>query len=482
MPTMSDLLAATPVGDERGEWLHRLVAEWQLLADLSFADLLLWVPAGAGQLLAVAQLRPTTGSTAHQDDLVGTRVTAGQRPQLARALSERRICREADPVWVGGLPVREEAIPVCMAGVPVAVVSRETNLATARTPSRLELTYLQTADDLARMICDGSFPFPASVPTDEDGPRVGDGLLRLDQLGAVVFASPNALSAYRRLGLPGDLVGARLSEVTAALAYPGGMPESLARLTAGSAPGTVDVEAPGAVVQLRGIPLSPGGAHVGAAVLVRDLTELRHRDRQLVSKDVTIREIHHRVKNNLQTVAALLRLQARRLAVPEARAALEESVRRVSSIALVHETLSRSAEEQVDFDSVVGELAGMVVETAAPDAGVTCRVDGSFGCLPAALASSLAMVLTELVQNAVQHAFGGAPGRVTVEARRGPGELTVRVVDDGAGLPPGFRPDASPGLGLQIVRTLVEQEVGGRLRVQTAPAGGTEAVLALPVG
>ena len=81
-------------------------------------------------------------------------------------------------------------------------------------------------------------------------------------------------------------------------------------------------------------------------MLLRDVTDLRSRDRELVTKDATIREIHHRVKNNLQTVAALLRLQARRMTVPEARAALEEAVRRVGSIALVHETLSQSLDEQ----------------------------------------------------------------------------------------------------------------------------------------
>src|SRR5207248_11469710 len=105
-------------------------------------------------------------------------------------------------------------------------------------------------------------------------------------------------------------------------------------------------------------------------VLVRDITEVRRRDRQLVTKDATIREIHHRVKNNLQTVAALLRLQARRVEVPEARTALEESVRRVASIALVHETLSMSSGEVVDFDGIVDRVAAAATEVAAPESKV----------------------------------------------------------------------------------------------------------------
>ena len=94
---------------------------------------------------------------------------------------------------------------------------------------------------------------------------------------------------------------------------------------------------------VRCLPLVRDHKVSGGVVLVRDISELRRRDRLLLSKDATIREIHHRVKNNLQTISSLLRLQARRLDSPEAKAAVEESVRRIRSIALVHEILSREA-------------------------------------------------------------------------------------------------------------------------------------------
>src|SRR5206468_12214683 len=112
------------------------------------------------------------------------------------------------------------------------------------------------------------------------------------------------------------------------------------------------VETRDAIIGLRAIPLRTGGEHIGALVLVHDVTEVRRRERQLIGKDATIREIHHRVKNNLQTVAALLRLQARRMAVPEARAALEESVRRVSSGAVGHGRLAGTLGEAVKFEGV----------------------------------------------------------------------------------------------------------------------------------
>ncbi|HET7408419.1 MAG TPA: histidine kinase N-terminal domain-containing protein [Mycobacteriales bacterium] len=465
------------------QWLHRLVAEWQLLADLSFSDLVLWVPVRTGDgFLAVAQMRPTTGPTAYHDDKVGQVMAASRRPQLGVALGEARIVREGEPVWVQGVPVREEAVPVRRGSRVIAVIARDTNLGAPRTPSRLENTYLQTAGDLAVMVAEGRFPVEAAAVADDSGPRVGDGLIRLDPSGVVLYASPNALSAYRRLGVTGDLEGEDLSALTTALAPARGpVDEPVGVVATGRVSRMGDVETPHAVVQLRAIPLNPGGRHIGAIVLVHDVTELRRRERALMSKDATIREIHHRVKNNLQTVAALLRLQSRRLASPEARLALEESMRRVTSIALVHETLSATLDEAVDFDAIADRVVGMVTEMAPPDRRVLAHREGSFGVLPAEVATPLAMVLTELLQNAVEHAFDGHAGQVRVEARQRGGRLSVQVTDDGIGLPAGFSVDTSDRLGLQIVRTLVEGELGGTLTLETAEAGGTRAALDLPL-
>jgi len=493
VPTLTDLARShTALTDADIEWLHSLVADWQLLADLSFADLILWAPLQDGGWMALAQMRPTTGPTSLHDDVVGSLAGPAERPLLDIARNERRIWRESDPDWTTGVPVRAETIPVTRAGRVIAVIGRKTNLNSARTPSRLELTYLQGADDLARMVAEGTFPFPGEEVTPVRSPRVGDGLLRLSQTGKVIYASPNALSAYRRLGLATDLVGAELGRLTARLCAPGEpVDESLMLVARGRAPKETEVEGKGSVVQLRAIPVILGGTRTGALVLVRDVTELRRRERELITKDTTIREIHHRVKNNLQTVAALLRLQGRRLRNPEARAALEEAVRRVGSIAVVHETLSHAPDEVVDFDDVAGRVAMMAGEVSAAEIRVTPKLTGTFGMLPASVATPLAMVLAELLQNSMEHGFARAAmshrparpatGTLEVSATRGPDRLSVTVADDGAGLPDDFDPESTTSLGLQIVRTLVVGELGGRLEITPRPGGGTQAVVDLPV-
>jgi two-component sensor histidine kinase len=485
----------TALGQADLDWLHRLLADWQLISDLSFADCVLWLPvrgtsSGPAGFVAAAHVRPSTGPTAHHDDMVGTEAPRGRRPQLDRAYDEQRICRERDPDWPGDVPVREETIPVVRDGRVVAVISRHTNLAAARTPSRLELTYLRTADDLALMISQGRFPVAGPDHHASLAPRVGDGLLRLDERGVVTYASPNAVSAYRRLGLSADLVGTHLGDVTAVLARRSApVDEALSMVVSGWAHREAEVEASGTTVRLRVIPLTPDGIRTAALVLCRDVTELRHRERELVGKDATIREVHHRVKNNLQTVAALLRLQARRLPAGEtgAREALREAERRIGSIAVVHETLSQERSDIVDFDEVADRVVALTGEMSAGGA-VRVERDGTFGLLPPEVATPLALVLVELVQNAVEHGLRDRGGSVRVAVRRQPrpgsgGDvLAVDVADDGAGLPAGFDPvdGAQGGLGLQIVRTLVEGELGGSLELAAADPG-TRVVLELPL-
>jgi two-component system, sensor histidine kinase PdtaS len=482
MPTLTELSRAhTALDDEDVAWLARLQADWQIVADLSFADLVLWLPDRADLgFWAAGQIRPTTGPTAYVEDVLGTFVPDGRRPLIDEAWRTGRVVRAGDPALRDSVPVRHEAIPVRRGSRVLGVIARSTNLMGVRTPSQLELAYLATAADLTRMIGDGLFPFEGSRSDHTDSPRVGDGFLRLDNHGRVTFASPNAVSVFRRLGLTQDLVTRDLAETTRDLVPPSLRPdeETLGAVLSGRRAGGAEVTDGESVLIVRSLPLLATGRrgpeHNGACVLLRDVTDLRRRDRELLTKDATIREIHHRVKNNLQTVAALLRLQGRRVGTAESHHALAEAERRVAAIALVHEMLSHALDESVDFDQVADRLRATVCELGrhGDGPGVMSSREGSFGQVTGDLATPLAMVLNELLQNAVEHAFPDTGGHVRLVVRRSPQALTVVVADDGQGLPPGFDAGAGTSLGLSIVRTLVEGELAGRLEVGGNAEGG----------
>jgi two-component sensor histidine kinase len=490
MSTLSDLVVAHGRStSEDIEWLHLLVGDCQLLADLAFADIVLWVPTDDG-FIAVAHSRPSSAATLFYRDFVGQPIRAEWRALATEAFDAGAIVDSHAPDWYEEMPTRVRAVPVFrrvsassaeVVPTPIAVITRHTNLSEARTPSRQELTFNACANDLFGMIATGDFPDLGAPSGPRRGaPRASDGLLRLDVDGITTFASPNALSAFNRMGFSEELEGESLAEVTTRLLMGNTVvDESLPLVVTGRAPWRTDIEARGVTVSLRTIPIRTHGERTGAIVLCRDVTEMRHQEQELITKDATIREIHHRVKNNLQTVASLLRIQARRTHSEEAREALGQAMRRVAAIAVVHDTLSEGLAQIVDFDDVFDRVLLLVAEVASThNTTVHPKSSGSFGELPSEYATPLALALTELVTNAVEHGLAGRSGEVEIIADRSPDTLTVKVKDNGSGLPEGKVGD---GLGTQIVRTLIQGELSGTIDWHTMVGTGTEVTIEVPL-
>lgn len=483
------MLSLAQVLDERTElgaddraWLEAFVHEWHLLADVAFSDLILWVPDPDENIYwAADQVRPNTGPTALEDDVVGESVHYDPEHLVTAAFLSGEICETSDNQLRSGIPVDVWAIPIRRHGRVIAVVERHTNQMGVRAPGALEDAYLEVADTLSTMLWRGEFPIdPPSDP--RVSPKVGDGLIVCDPSGTVTYATPNAVSTYRKMGLPGDLEGENLGLIAQQLlgAHPQ-IGQALATDMSGARVREFDIESTTSTIRFRVAPLTSTNARVGTLVLCRDLTEVRRGDRALVTKDATIREIHHRVKNNLQTVAALLRLQSRRVQAPEAKAALQDAMSRVQAIAVVHEILSQAFDESVVFDDVADRILHMVGDVASTDGQVVARREGSFGTIPAAVASPLALVITELCQNAVEHGHDQSSGQVWVRPSQTDGVLVVDVADDGTGLPDDFDMDALTSLGLSIVRTLVG-DLGGTFAMGCNADGvGTLARLTLPL-
>ena len=449
--------------------LGAFVSEWGMLADFCFADMLLYLPSNDKQWIVVAQVRAATGQTLYETDLVGLTADLDKAAMIAQAFTaqkvvtgEVRVVSQVDPVSLMAIPVR------CDDRV-IAVLTREWSTRSGRKPGQLERTYLAIFDDFTKMISTGLFPFEGRVADATVAPRVGDGVIVLDADARVRYASPNAVSAMHRVGVNTNAVGQSLAEL--------GVAQTAARNAfERREPVVEEFEQTSEVTLLtRTIPtlkrLGRGVVVTGGVVLLRDVSELRRRDRLLLTKDATIREIHHRVKNNLQTISSLLRLQARRLKSEEAISAIAESVRRIRTIALVHETLSHEAGEDISFVEIVRPLLRLVEEgLQSTDRPVKFNVQGDGGRLPATIATPLSVVILELLQNAVDHGFpeGSAGGSVLVLLSHDDESLNIRVTDNGRGLSNDFDIKAATGLGLSIVRTLVTTELAGTIQMRPA--------------
>ena len=511
MATPAELaLERTDLNDVQLAHIRRLMGTWGILADLSFSDLVLMAPMAfpsyqlrtTDQVLVIlGQMRPSNSATVVQHDLVGQSVNAADWPVVAASWQSGDVARGEMQLEPDEEPVRLHCIPVRCEGILVAVLARLVAGA-GRRPGHLERIYRDVFDRFAVMLSESTFPFPGEEVAIEEAPRVGDGIVLVDEEGRVRYASPNATNALHRMGMYSQLEGRRLYDL--------GLEESAIEWALASAlPVVEEVERrPDVIVLLHCIPLLAHGDVTGCLVLLRDVTDVRRLDRLLLSKDAAIREVHHRVKNNLQTISALLRLQARRLPPGVGRVALFEAERRVQSIAIVHEILSREPSDQVPFDEIVTAVIRMAEDSVVSSSKVTFSVTGELGEVPADVATPLAVVLAELLQNAVEHAFiefdqddadrPDRPGTATVRGTPKPvghiaihlaaydNRLVVEVADDGSGLPEGFDFDVTMSLGLSIVRDLVRTQLDGSIVMinrheKDSESTGTAVLIELPV-
>jgi len=466
---MDDALIASRARLTDGARAHlsNVAANLQLVADLGYGDVALAVAAPDGAALVVADARPMTAVAAVAASRVGKTLSAHDEPEAYEALRKGvRVAGERRRT-TRGIQYVTSAHPI---GSPVVgVILRDVTLQVAEAPGTMERQFMTLAEDLLDVLCRGPLLAVGTGEPFSTTRRAGDGVMRVDEAGRIAYASPNAVNIMRLAGLEGTLSG------TDAAALPGA---SLAVAPVLRGQGALETEIPvaGRVLLYRTLALQPG-----AAILVEDITDARRRDQELKVKEATIREVHHRVKNNLQTISSLLRIQARRTPSPEASRALEEAVERVGSMAVVHEMLSASTDETVDFAEAARTVVDMVRQGLAGSAGkVRVEVEGSTGEVPASVATSLALVTAELVHNAIEHGFSPREaGSVVVTMRRVPHELRLSVRDDGRGLPDDFDLADSAHLGLAIVRTIVEDDLRGTLTFRGGR--GTTVAITVPI-
>lgn len=489
MAIMSELASKyTKLNEDEIAWLKLLVPDMPLLADLSFGDLVMWAPNEEGEYLAIAHSRSSSSVTLFYRDVVGDYLREDWRDVIEETLASNEPAVSTSPAWYEENPMRLTAYSVRRTNQdgtltpPFAVLTVHTSHAVEFSASRQITAFKDCADDIYRMIQNGQFPVVEFEQRSAQGaPRVSDGLIRLDAEGRITFASPNSQTVFGRLGHRDELEGERLADVVAELVRgQADTNESLPLIAQAKSSRRADIEVRGLTVTLRSIPISRGSEPDGGIVLTRDISAIKEHEQMLITKDATIREIHHRVKNNLQTVASLLRVQARRAKSEDAKEALSQAMRRVAAIAVVHDTLSTGLAQTVNFDDVFDQVLKLTTEVASiHNTVVHLEKEGSFGSLPSEYATPLSLALTEVVTNAVEHGLREIEGTVRIVAERDETMLHVSVSDTGAGLQGG---QVGDGLGTQIVRTLIEGELGGSIKWQNvSPEGGTLVTIAIPM-
>ena len=476
------------IGDEERAHLEAIEAGMAITADVSRADVLLCTLLPDGQILTAAHGLPESISSLYRDNAEGRTEPGDAMPLVKRALESGSGGRRQREVLRNGAPVIEDVYPICnAAGQAYAAFTVETTMIAHERQRRRDHHFQLATRNIIEMCARGELASAARLT------RFGlyDGVYLVDRSRSVMYMSGIAANMYRAVGLPATLHGqplAQLEKVDNELVDFAFEHEECIERRSEEADGrtwvrrVIPLRMPSALWQNRWF-RQPVGQLLGreverhvdqVLVLLHNATEAVAKQRELNVKSALIQELHHRVKNNLQNIAAILRMQARRSASDEARTQLTEAVNRVLSMSVIHEYLSQSDDRSINVRDVCTRIAGQVREVAlSPDQEIEIRVQGPNVRLPASQATPAALVINELLLNALEHGMKDrTQGIISVTLTDLGDAVQLEVSDDGDGLPPDFAPHTSSSLGLQIVHTLVMDDLKGALRFESGAQGG----------
>jgi two-component sensor histidine kinase/PAS domain-containing protein len=440
----------------------------QMAADLAHAQVTVYARAAAENFLVIiAQMKPNTSFIQYKPNLLGTTVSASEESLVWRTITSGEAISGQREWALGMEALAMRTFPLKdAAGKIIAAVSFEFSGEDESTGDHgilIETAYLLLTS-----------PRTGFAETLYRPLSARDGIVIVDERGQIVFANTAATSIYKVFGL-GRIVGRRVydRQVNIRLAQ---------KAFNTRQPQEAELEIGNIVLAQRALPVVRGNQTLRTIVIVADITEIKKKEKELLIKSAVIQEIHHRVKNNLQTIASLLRLQARRTKSHEVKAALRESVNRILSISVVHEFLSQQDAEYIDVAEVAKNILDLVIQNMLePDFNIQTVFNGQKIVLPSDQAISLALAINELIQNSIEHGFvGRREGVIGVDMAILKDDYQIEIWDNGIGLPPDFQQRGSSSLGLQIIRTLIEHDLGGSFRLYSE--GGTHACIIVPRG
>jgi two-component sensor histidine kinase/PAS domain-containing protein len=474
-------------------FLQELEKDLDILADLSRADVLMYCPCSPDRAILVAQARPHSILPIYGESVVEQEKTSADEPAVLRALNEGRrglteVRREIAkrPSRIKAAPVVQETYPILAEdGRVIAAVCIETNLIEQERHRRRSKVFQRALSQFQQTVLAGQLHGAEDLTPFAEH----DGVLVIDTQRRIQYVSGIATNLYRKLGYAGNLLKRRIEDLELddhSLAA-----EAMEQRRCFES----DLQVGDLVWVKKAIPyFSPVGRVrklipvnasswrlEGVLLTIRDETDARQQEDELRVKMAMIQEIHHRVKNNMQTIASLLRLQSRRAESEEVQRALQEGINRILSVAVIHEFLAHQDARVINIRDVSQRIINQVREGVLDwERGIRLDLRGPNIYLPTQPATVCALVINELLQNALEHGYERKEGgTVTVHLHDDGEKVTISVDDDGVGLPKEFNLAETSSLGLQIVKTLAEGDLKGTFELRGRD-NGVSAVVTFP--
>lgn len=474
------------INEDSLAFLETVEQQMQIVADISRADILMYGRQSGNEAVVISHAQPYSIARVYSKNRAGRIIDAKKRPEVLHALISGTQTNEVNSFIAEGAPVVRTAFPIyyppplggqwsAKKATIVASLCVVINLLEYERHRLRSSVFRKIVNQLQLML------LRARLIGAEELTPFGehDGLIFADNEGVIRYASGIAGNLYRRIGYKERLVGRHLSELETA-------DEDL-RQTIVMQQACLELENDESrrVWMRKALPIMdyPNGYNrwfnrlnvanlpaeqlTGVLITLHDDTEVRRQDEEMRVKNAMIQEVHHRVKNNLQTIAGLVRMKSRRTQSAEAKAVLDETLHRILSVAVIHEFLSGDSTNVINMRDVSKRIMGQFQEgMLSPEQHIRMEVVGDCVFLPARQATACSLIINELLQNALEHGFvNQSQGVVQVNLQDGGNDVIITVSDDGNGLPSDFDLSQTNSLGFQIVKILAEGDLRGSIEL-----------------
>ncbi|MHA6259268.1 sensor histidine kinase [Sporosarcina sp. CAU 1771] len=456
----------TLLNEEEIQTIERTAEQLQLIADMTstniFIDCLVKDSLNA---IVVAEASPSSGESIYNDPYVGTMVYEEFEPSVFLSFRTGKKLFFNNAVTQNGRLVHQSVVPIKNdSGVVIATLIKEE----LEFEDKLMTATKKNAKTSKALLWELYFGTDLGRPALSD--ILKEHFILVDSSLRIVYANPAAQNYFaEKFGVEGGIG----KKVTKVIPFISPFIETEKDLV------LKEIKVGKTFLEVRKVDIYQDDHMHGMLILLRDITDLRMKERELVLKSVAIKEIHHRVKNNLQTVASLLNLQIRRGVSNESKGYLTDSLNRVLSIASVYEIIlsgDHADEDQVDIVQLSNKIASMLLQNNATDKAIELEVSNEEIIENSKKAVSIALVVNELVQNSINHAFSyRQTGYIRVQFKQQRNQIILKVRDNGSG----FQNEMKSSLGLDIVKTIIEHDLTGSYTIDSS-SNGTMVLVTFP--
>jgi two-component sensor histidine kinase len=450
----------TKLKDNDLKELHKISENLQIISNLVEADIFIdCITKDRDTAIVVAEAKPAYSPSMYDSTVIGEMAYRENEPAVLRTLETGMPIRDLKAITQEKKMVSQSTVPIVNEIDEVIGVLIMEKDVTQKVNRPIQMNVL--AEDPEQ--------FDQESLTIKESEQIithyiNDGIVVFNKERIATYGNPGAKEIYRKLGYKDDIIGMDFNNLVLGKVefeqIIGKTTWEISELRVGRLS-----------MQVKYATIIKNDTIVGINMLIKDITEVKEIEKELILKSVAIKEIHHRVKNNLQTIASLLRLQSRRIVDETAKKAFDESISRVLSIAVAHELLAQNGVDDVDLLTILTRIKDMSLDNI-PTLGtnVQIHITGDSFFVNSDEATSIALVVNELLQNSMVYAFKGkAKGTIEVNIQNESIYPRISVVDDGHGFELNAINDKS--LGLSIVQSIVEEKLHGSFSIQSDTSG-----------